>query len=83
MQRKKKKNFDSPSNAQDQWQIKGGREGFEQDSTYGQTMTTSQQRRQWHQLDNDSSKKEARFTGLGIKERERERERGERESDTN
>ena len=48
-------------------------------------MTTSQQRRQWHQLDNDGSKKEARFTGLGIKERERERERkrGERESDTN
>ena len=48
-------------------------EGFERDSTYGQTMTTSQWQRQRHQLDNDDGKKEARFIGLGIWERERER----------
>ena len=72
-EKKKKKNFYSLPNAQDQWRIRGGKEGFERDSTYGQTMTTSQWRRQWHQLDNDDGKKEARFIGLGIWERERER----------
>ena len=37
-------------------------------------MTTSQRRRQWHQLDNGGDKKEARFNGWE-RERERERER--------
>lgn len=32
---KKGKKIDSPLDAQDQWQIRGGREGFKRDSTYG------------------------------------------------
>ena len=68
---KKKKNFDSPLNAQDQWQIRGGR-GVWARLNLWTNDDFCQWQRQRHQLDNDDGKKEARFIGLGIWERERE-----------